>query len=94
MPVRADVLRAVLDLLQEAGHPDFHEFVQIVRGDGQKLHSLQQRIAGIARLFQDALVEGHPLQVAVEIEAAGLSVMREHGSLGVWRECPYYVTAR
>ena len=86
--VRTDVLRAVLDLLQETGDPDFHKFVQIVGGDGEKLYSLQQRIAVVAGFFQDALVEGHPLQMAVEIETRVLETHRETcWSLGGWRGC-------
>ena len=68
--VRADVLRAVLDLLQETGDPDFDKFVQIIGGDGEKLDSFKQRIAVIAGFFKYALVEGHPLEMAVEIESA------------------------
>jgi hypothetical protein len=55
----------MLDFLQEAGHPNFHEFVQIVSGDSQEFHPLQQRIAPVLRLLQNAVVERHPLQVAV-----------------------------
>ena len=43
--VGADIAGTVLDFLQKAGDADFHELIEVVRGDGQKLHALQQRIA-------------------------------------------------
>ncbi len=57
---------SVLHLLHQAGEAHFDEFVQVARGDAQKLYALEQRIAGIARLFEDPLVELHPGQVTIE----------------------------
>ena len=76
--VRADVLRAMLDLLQETGDPDFNKFVQIIGGDGKKLDAFKQRVAVIAGFFKNALVEGHPLEMAVEIEARILETCLRH----------------
>ena len=45
-PVRADLVVAVFNTLQEAGDADFDKFVEIAGGDGQKLHALEQRILG------------------------------------------------
>ena len=69
--VRPSVLTlpgTVLDFLKEAGDPDLHEFVQIISGDGEEFHSLQQRVAPVLGFLQDAVIERHPLQVAVEIK--------------------------
>ncbi len=60
------LVEAVLDALQQAGHADLHELVQIVGRNGKKLHPLQQRIGGVLGLFQNTLVEEHPALVAVE----------------------------
>ena len=59
----------MFDVLEETGNANFHELVQIVRGDGQELDALQQRIADIARFFQHAPVKLQPLHVAIEIVA-------------------------
>ena len=66
-PIRADGLPAVLDFLEEARHPDFDEFVLVICR--KELHALQQRIARVARLFQNTVVERQPLQVTVPVEA-------------------------
>ena len=76
--VGADVLRAMFDILQETRNANFHEFVQIVGGDGQEFYAFEQRIAAVARFFQHALVERHPLQVAVEVKAVIVKVYTCH----------------
>ena len=68
-PVRPHFARAVFDALQKTRYPDFHEFIQVIRGDGQKLHPLQQRVSDVPRLLQHAPIEFQPLHVAVEVVA-------------------------
>ena len=57
---------ALFGLLQQAGQADFHEFVQIAGGDGQKFHALEKGIVGVERLFQHPAIELHPGKVPVE----------------------------
>ncbi len=40
---------AGLDLLAQAGDPDLEELVEVAGEDGQELHALQERVAGVAR---------------------------------------------
>ena len=63
---RVPLRLALLRLLQQAGHADFHEFVQIAGGDGQKFDALEKRIAGVEGLFEDAAVELQPGKMPVE----------------------------
>jgi hypothetical protein len=59
--VRPRVAGTVLDALKKTGNAHLDEFVQIVRGDGEKFYALQQRISGVARLFEHPPVELQPL---------------------------------
>ena len=68
-PVRADLAAALLGLLQKAGDANFYEFVEIVGGNGQELHPLEQRIRRIVGLFEHAAVELQPRKVPVDIES-------------------------
>ena len=45
---------AGLDLLAEPGDPDLEELVEVAREDGQELHPLEQRVALVAGLVEDA----------------------------------------
>ena len=51
---------AGLDLLAQAGHADLEELIEVVGEDGQELHPLEQRIALVASLMQDARIELEP----------------------------------
>ena len=51
---------AGLDLLAQAGDADLEELVEVVGEDGQELHPLEQRVALVTRLVQDARVELEP----------------------------------
>jgi hypothetical protein len=62
-------LISVFRLLQQSGYAHFNEFVEIAGGDGQKLNSLEQRIAFVLSLLQHAPIEGQPGFVAIEIVA-------------------------
>ena len=42
------------DLLAQAGDPDLEELVEVAREDRQELDPLEQRVALVARLVQDA----------------------------------------
>ena len=63
---------AGLDLLAQAGDADLEELVEVAGEDGQELHPLEQRIALVARLVQDAGVELEPRQLAVEVRVGRL----------------------
>src|ERR1700726_524093 len=56
----------MLHLLQKTGDTHFDEFVQIARGDGEKFYALEQRILGILRFFEDALVELQPGKMTIQ----------------------------
>ena len=57
---------AVFDPLQQAGHADLEELIQIAGGDGQELDPLQHGIALVLGLFQHAAVEGQPRGLAIQ----------------------------
>jgi hypothetical protein len=55
------------DLLLDAGDADFEKLIEVGAGDAKKLHPLEQRIAGIQRFIQDALIKLQPAQLPVLI---------------------------
>ena len=55
----------------EAGDADHEEFVEVACRDRQESQPLEQRMARIACLFEDAAVERQPGQLAVEIARPG-----------------------
>jgi hypothetical protein len=55
--VGADLRRAELEQLLEAGDPDLEELIQIARGDAQELQPLEQWHARIQALRQHPLIE-------------------------------------
>ena len=61
----AGVAASLLDLLQEAGEAHLDELVEIARRDGQEFHAIEERVRRIARLFEHALVELQPREVAI-----------------------------
>ncbi len=78
---------ALLDHVFEARNADHEELVEVGGGDRQEAQALEQRVAAVARLFEDAAVEGEPGQLAVD-EAfgrggidgeSGLVSLRRHG---------------
>ena len=61
-------------LLLEAADPLHEKFVEVRRGDGQELHPLEQRIALIQRLGEDAPVEREPGELAIEKQFGRLEI--------------------
>jgi hypothetical protein len=61
---------AFVDHALKAGDADHVELVEVRCRDRKKAQPLEQRMARVLRLFQDAAVEGEPRQFAVD-EAAG-----------------------
>ena len=57
----------LLGLLQQACYADFHEFVEVARGDRKELHPFEKGIIRIERFFEHPPVELHPGKVAIEI---------------------------
>ena len=73
----------------QAGDAHHVELVEIGRGDGQKAQPLEQGMAAVQRLFNDAAVEGQPGQFAVDeplrrgrIERERLVMLERHHILG------------
>ena len=73
----------------QAGDAHHVELVEIGRGDGQKAQPLEQRMAAVQRLFNDAAVEGQPGQFAVDeplrrgrVERQRLVMLERHHILG------------
>ena len=62
-------LEVVVELGLEAGDADLEELVEVRRRDRQEPEPLQERVRGVAGLFQDPLVEVEPAQLAVDEEA-------------------------
>ena len=58
---------AGVDLSVEARDAHHVEFIEVGGGDGQKAQALEQRVAEIVRLLQDAAIELQPGQLAIEI---------------------------
>jgi hypothetical protein len=44
------------------------KFVEVVGGDREELHSLEQRMRVVSRLGQHTGVEGQPAELAVEVQ--------------------------
>ena len=57
-----------LDLLLDRGDPDHEELVEIGPEDRDELEPLEQRVALVERLLEDAVVELEPRQLAVDVE--------------------------
>ena len=75
-PVLAHLRDTGGDLAVQAGHPHHVELVEVGGRDRQEAQALEQRVAGILRLFQNAPIELQPGQLAI-VEASG--------ALGRWR---------
>ncbi len=66
--IHAGFLHAVLDLLHDAGHAHHEKLVDVGAEDRQELHPLQQRIAAVARFFQNPPLELQVAEFAIQIE--------------------------
>ena len=75
-PVRAEFGDAGVQLRIQAGHPDHEELIQIGAHDGQELHAFQQRIGGVARLFQHAPLKAQQAELAVDVETWIVEIRR------------------
>ena len=64
--IGADVARLALDLLFDSGDTNLEEFVQVRAENGEKLHSLDQRLRRVLRFFKDAAIKFKPAQLAVD----------------------------
>ena len=69
--VRRQRRRSGVHLLAQAGDADLEELVEVAGEDRQELDPLEQRVALVAGLEQDARVELEPRQLAVEVRASG-----------------------
>src|SRR6185369_10382548 len=67
--------RARRALLAAAGDPDLKELVEVVGEDRQEADALDERVAFIAGLEQDASVELEPGQLAVDVGVSGRGVL-------------------
>ena len=65
-PARSGSRRPSAIASSSAGHADHEELVEVRRGDRGELDALEQRRGGIGRLFEHALVEREPGQLAVD----------------------------
>ena len=63
--IRLRIIR--VDHVLEGRHADHEELVQIGRGDGQELQSLEQRIRLVSRFIEDPVVEVQPAKFTVRI---------------------------
>jgi len=67
---------ARLRLLAQTGDADLEELGEVRIHDRQELHALEQRIAGVLRLLEDAAIEREPGELAIQeplgARAAGL----------------------
>ena len=57
-----------LDLLLERRDPDHEELVEVGPVDRDELEPLEQRVALVERLFEDAVVELQPRELAVDVQ--------------------------
>ena len=65
-PSSAALGLTAFDLLLQPRHAHLEEFVEVGADDGEELQPFEQRIGGIQRLVEHALVEFQPAQLAVE----------------------------
>ena len=70
LPRRAPVGRADVDardhLVEQAGHANHEELVEVRREDRAELDALEQRLAGVGGEVEDALVQVQPRQLPVQ----------------------------
>jgi hypothetical protein len=58
-------IAAVFDQLFEGGDTDFEEFVEVGADDGEKLETFEEGLGGVLGLFEDALIEFEPTELAI-----------------------------
>ena len=66
--VHTGFLHAVLDLLHHAGHAHHEKLVDVGAEYRQELHPLQQRIAAVARFFENPPLELQVAEFTIQIE--------------------------
>ena len=66
LAIEAPLHDVAFHLLLEARHAHLEKFIEIRGSDGEKLYPFEQRIVGIERFIQHALVESKPAQFAAE----------------------------
>jgi hypothetical protein len=64
--VRASIGVAIFYTLEYRRYSHLEKLVEIARGNGEKLHSLEQGIAFVFRLFENPAVEVEPGKLAVD----------------------------
>ncbi len=67
---------ADLELAAQTGDPHHEEFVEIVGGNGQEAHTLQQGMRFVRRLFEHAAIEVEPRELPID---EALRALREVG---------------
>ena len=63
------------ELLQDGRDAHHEELVEIGAGDGEELDALEQRMRGVLRLRQHALVERQPAQLSIDIQRRAAEVV-------------------
>jgi hypothetical protein len=62
--------KALFKLLEDAGNADLNELVEVACGDGEELNSLEERVGGVVRLFENAAIKLEPALVATDVATA------------------------
>jgi len=65
-PVEGPVADAGGHLVEQSGHPDLEELVEVLAEDGQELGPLEQGDGGVVDQGEDPLVEVEPRELAVD----------------------------
>ncbi len=79
--VGRDVLALGPHLFLQDRNANHEELVEVGPDDGEELDAFEQGMASIPRLVEDALVEGQPAELAVEVKRRGVEGRsgRDHG---------------
>src|SRR5581483_7569279 len=78
-PVGSSFGVTVFDLLHQAGYANFKKLVEIAGADGKELEPLEQRIFRSLRLLENAVVEGQPGGLAIEVIRRAIELDASHG---------------
>ena len=70
--VGRDVFAVRAHLLLQHGDANHEELVEVGADDGEELDAFEDGVPAIARLVEDAFVEGQPAELAVQIERRGV----------------------
>ena len=79
-PVRAKLLDARIHLLLEPGDAHHEELVEVRAQDRKKLHSLEQRVRWIERLFENTALKAEKTQLAIDEQTAVVEGKYRRGS--------------